>query len=68
MVAVATAKSRRGLRLDLDRTGVGALLDASRTADDAPVKPSPAMLLEILDELGVRPASALMVSSPRRPD
>jgi len=61
LVAVATAKSRRGLRLDLDRLDLDGLFDASRTADEAAAKPSPAMLEAILDELGVRAADALMV-------
>lgn len=61
LVAVATAKSRRGLDADLQRTGLDGIFDASRTADEATAKPSPAMLLEILDELGVRPREGLMV-------
>ena len=61
LLAVATAKSRKGLATDLERTGVAGLFQASRTVDEAASKPSPQMLLEILDELGVRPEQALMV-------
>lgn len=61
LLAVATAKARRGLNLDLERLSLGELFDTGRTADEAPSKPSPVMLLEILDELGIRPEDALMV-------
>ncbi len=61
LLAVATAKSRRGLATDLERTGLGRFFQASRTVDEASSKPSPDMLLGILNELGVRPKEALMV-------
>lgn len=61
LLAVATAKSRRGLVSDLERTGVADLFHASRTPNESRPKPHPDMLLEILDELGVRPREALMV-------
>lgn len=61
LLAVATAKSRRGLSADLERTHLGRFFQASRTVDEAASKPSPDMLLGILDELGVRPEEALMV-------
>jgi phosphoglycolate phosphatase len=61
LLAVATGKSRRGLDHALDQTSLAGLFDATRTADEALSKPHPQMLLDILDDLGVRPASALMV-------
>lgn len=61
LLAVATAKSRRGLAVDLERTGLEDSFHASRTAEESAPKPSPLMLLEILDELGVRGEDALMV-------
>lgn len=61
LLAVATAKSRQGLSADLERTGLGRFFQASRTVDEAASKPSPEMLLSILDELGVRPEETLMV-------
>jgi phosphoglycolate phosphatase len=61
LLAVATAKSRTGLSRDLEGTGLAGLFHASRTADEALAKPNPAMLLEILDELGVRAGEALMI-------
>jgi len=60
-LAVATAKSRRGLDLDLDRTGVRDRFLTSRTADEARGKPDPLMLHMILDELGVDRSEALMI-------
>lgn len=61
LLAIATAKSRRGLLADLERTGLGHHFQASRTVDEAASKPSPDMLLQLLDELGVGPAEALMI-------
>ncbi len=65
LLAVATAKSRRGLVRDLDRTGLGTFFHASRTLDECPPKPSPAMLLELMAELGRGPGETLMVGDTR---
>jgi phosphoglycolate phosphatase len=65
LLAVATAKSRRGLVRDFERTGLGTFFHASRTLDECPAKPSPAMLLELMDELGTTPAQTLMVGDTR---
>jgi phosphoglycolate phosphatase len=61
LLAVATGKSRRGLEHAFDQTRLRGHFHASRTADEAPSKPHPQMLLDILDQLGVRPRAALMV-------
>jgi phosphoglycolate phosphatase len=61
LLAVATAKSRRGLVRDFERSGLGELFHASRTVDEAPSKPHPAMLEGIFDELGVGAGEALMI-------
>jgi len=61
LLAVATGKSRRGLEHAFDQTGLRGHFHASRTADEALSKPHPQMLLDILDQLGVRPRAALMV-------
>ena len=61
LLAVATGKSRRGLDRALDTTGLTSLFHATRCADEAISKPHPAMLLEIMDELGTDPACTLMV-------
>lgn len=60
-LAVATGKSRRGLRRDFENTGLGSLFLTSRTVDESPSKPSPGMLLEIIDELGTTAEETLMV-------
>ena len=60
LLAVATGKSRRGLEHAFDQTGLRGDFQASRTADEALSKPHPQMLLDILDQLGVRPRAALM--------
>jgi phosphoglycolate phosphatase len=60
-LTVATGKSRRGLDRDLRRFGLADRFLASRTADETAGKPSPAMLFEILDELGVSGREALLV-------
>jgi len=60
-LAVATGKSRVGLDRDLERTGVRELFLATRTVSESPGKPSPGMIHEIFDELGVGPAEALII-------
>src|SRR5215210_8779923 len=61
LLAVATGKSRRGLDHSLEQTGLQELFHSTRTADEAFSKPHPQMLLDILDELGARPAEAAMI-------
>lgn len=61
LLGLATAKGRRGLSRDLAATGVESLFAAVRTVDEAPSKPHPQMLIDILDELEVEPAAALMI-------
>lgn len=61
LLAVATAKSRYGLVRDLEGTGLDAAFHATRTVDEAAAKPSPDMLLQLLEELGVRAEEALMI-------
>jgi phosphoglycolate phosphatase len=61
LLAVATGKSRRGLDQALTQTGLGVHFHATRSADETFSKPHPQMLLELLDELGVRAERALMI-------
>ncbi len=61
LLAVATAKGRRGLDQDLERTGLRDRFAATRTVDEARSKPHPEMLLGLLDELGMAAAEAVMV-------
>jgi len=60
-LAVATGKSRKGLDRVLDSSGLRGYFQATRTADHTFSKPHPAMLLELMDELGVDAARALMI-------
>lgn len=60
-LTVATGKARRGLDRAWRNTGTGHYFTASRCADDAQSKPSPDMLTQLLDELNLEPADAVMV-------
>lgn len=61
MLAVATGKSRPGLDRALERSGLGSFFDSTRCADECFSKPHPAMLEEIMAELGVVQERTLMV-------
>lgn len=60
-LAVATGKARHGLVRAFEHTGLGPFFHATRTADVTFSKPHPAMILELLDELGFGPEQALMI-------
>lgn len=60
-LAIATGKSRLGLRRALESVGLVEAFAASRCADQTHPKPHPAMLLELADELMVEPTRILMV-------
>lgn len=60
-LAVATAKGKRGLANDLDRLGLGARFEATRTAEETRSKPDPMMVEELLLELAVSPRRAMVV-------
>lgn len=61
LLGVATGKSRLGLDRVRGRTGLGAYFHSTRCADECFSKPHPAMLEEIMSELGVLPERTLMV-------
>ena len=61
LLAVATGKSRRGLDQAHDETGLGAFFQTTRCADETFSKPHPQMLEEILTDLNMPPASALVI-------
>ncbi len=61
MLAVATGKSRKGLDRVLRHTDCGRYFQATRCADETTSKPHPQMLLELIEELGVKPETTLMV-------
>lgn len=60
-LGVATGKSRNGLEHSMRTSDMAKYFHATRTADQVFSKPHPAMLLEIMEELGVAPARVLMV-------
>lgn len=60
-LAVATGKSRKGLRQVLEGRGWQDFFDVTRCADETASKPDPLMLHEILAHCGRRPEQALMV-------
>lgn len=60
-LAIATGKSNRGLHEALEETGLGHYFLGTRTAEQTASKPSPLMLMELLDEFGLEPAQAWMI-------
>jgi phosphoglycolate phosphatase len=60
-LAVATGKNRNGLNRVLASSDMGQYFHATRTADQTFSKPHPAMLLEIMEELGLTADRVLMV-------
>jgi phosphoglycolate phosphatase len=60
-LAVATAKSRAGLDRVLAATGLGALFNATRCAEESCSKPHPPMLIELMQGLEIEPNNVLMV-------
>ncbi len=61
LLAVATAKGRIGLDAGLAATGLAGRFATTRTITEAPSKPDPGMVLDILDELDVPAGEALVV-------
>ena len=59
--AVATGKSRAGLARAISETALEGVFTATRSADHSAPKPAPDMILEILDELALTPAEALLI-------
>jgi phosphoglycolate phosphatase len=60
-LAVATGKNRNGLNRALAMSELGEYFHATRTADQTFSKPHPAMLLEIMNELGLTADRVLMI-------
>ena len=61
LLAVATGKSERGLKLLLQHHGMSARFVSLQTADRNPSKPHPAMIEAALSEAGVDRANAVMI-------
>lgn len=61
LLAVATGKSRRGLDRALGEVELSALFDATRCADETFSKPHPAMLQQVVEELGQDMSRTVMI-------
>lgn len=60
-LGVATGKSRRGVELVLGRHGLLEHFLTIQTADTAPSKPDPGMVIEAMRDTGARPADTVVV-------
>lgn len=61
LLGIATGKSRRGVAHLLDRHGWRDVFSVIQTADDAPSKPHPAMILQAMQNVGAAPGDTVMV-------
>lgn len=61
LLAIATAKSKQGLKNDLIRLELQHLFAATCTAEETLSKPHPAMLFNILEQLAITAQNALMI-------
>jgi phosphoglycolate phosphatase len=61
VLGIATGKSQRGVRLVLGHHGLLDHFITIKTADDAPSKPDPGMVLHAMREAGVTPSDTVVV-------
>lgn len=61
VLGIATGKSQRGVRLVLGHHGLLDHFITIKTADDAPSKPDPGMVLHAMREVGARPENTVVV-------
>ncbi|NTF32166.1 HAD-IA family hydrolase [Rhizobium skierniewicense] len=61
LMGAVTGKSRRGLNLIMDTHGFRQHFIVSRTADDCPSKPHPAMVTECCSQTGIVPADTIVI-------
>jgi phosphoglycolate phosphatase len=61
LLGIATGKSRKGLNRVLEETGLAGHFHATRCADEAPSKPHPQMLLDLIERFDVSPEQTIMV-------
>ncbi len=61
ILAIATGKARAGFEREAERTGVEGHFRTTRCADEAPSKPHPAMLLQIMEELDMDAEQTTMI-------
>ncbi len=60
-LGLATGKSRRGVVRFIEQNGLHGVFSTLQTADSAPSKPHPAMLLQAMDETGALPGRTVMI-------
>ena len=65
LLGIATGKSRRGLDVLLEREGLRDFFFTIQTADDAPSKPHPAMVLQAMEEVGAAPERTVLIGDTR---
>lgn len=61
LLGIATGKGRRGLDQTLERHGLAGRFISLQTADSAPGKPNPGMLLNAMADAGARPGNTVMI-------
>jgi phosphoglycolate phosphatase len=61
LIGAVTGKSRRGLGHILETHGLAPHFVVTRTADDCPSKPHPAMVMECCGETGMNPTDAIVI-------
>jgi phosphoglycolate phosphatase len=61
LIGAVTGKSRKGLKLISETHGFEKTFFVSRTADDCPSKPHPAMVLECCADAGIDPSDTLVI-------
>jgi phosphoglycolate phosphatase len=61
LLGIATGKSRRGVQRFLEREGWTGMFATVQTADDAPSKPHPGMILNAMAETGARSGQTVMI-------
>lgn len=61
VLGIATGKSQRGVRMVLKHYGLLDHFVTIKTADDAPSKPHPGMVLDAMREAGAEPANTIVV-------
>jgi len=60
-LGIATGKSRRGADYIVERHGWSGLFSTTQTADDAPSKPDPGMILRAMAQTGANPERTAMI-------
>ncbi len=61
LIAMATGKSRRGIRALFEMHPLEPYFDTIHCADDGPGKPHPAMCLEAMKKMGAEPHQSVMI-------